>query len=164
MQLLLVLTGTTVSYCWEINWYMVEQSTQTWEKRGLLHAFVSCTLVVAVVDPKFFDLRQLMYWAYLAGFCQIFWSVHQKFRPWSVCKYWNTKVGNKLLNQDVGYSCSFHVSQCLIPFGEITSEMIIIMGRAWASSKHRLLIYYLVMAHSKMCHCWLFKPNLITHE
>ena len=33
----------------------------------------------------------------------------------------------------------------------------IIMGRAWASSK--LLIYYFVMAHSRICHCRLFKPN-----
>ena len=43
-----------------------------------------------------------------------------------------------------------------------TSEMNIIMGRAWASSK--LLIYYFVMAHSRICHCLLFKPNLITHK
>ena len=41
----------------------------------------------------------------------------------------------------------------------LTSEMIIIMGRTWASSK--LLIYYFVIAHSRICHCQLFKPNLI---
>ena len=31
----------------------------------------------------------------------------------------------------------------------------IIVGRAWASSK--LLIYYFVMTHSRICHCRLFK-------
>ena len=37
----------------------------------------------------------------------------------------------------------------------------IIMGRGWASSK--LLIYYFVMVHSRISHCHLFGPNLITH-
>ena len=39
-----------------------------------------------------------------------------------------------------------------------TSEIFIIMGRSWASSE--LLIYYIVnMAHSQICHCWLFKQH-----
>ena len=50
-------------------------------------------------------------------------------------------------------------SQVLLCFPKAsTSEMIYHHGASL--SKQQLLIYYFVMAHSRICHCQLFKANL----
>ena len=55
-----------------------------------------------------------------------------------------------------------YLVQCSVCFWRCNLILLvrwfIIMGRAWASSK--LLIYYLVMGHSWICHCWLFKQHI----
>ena len=72
---------------------------------------------------------------------------HGKVNRIYYCKHLMTEVKGSMI-RDMHHLTMFH----------ILVRWCITMGWAWASSK--LLIYY---THSRICHCRLFKPKLITH-
>ena len=77
---------------------------------------------------------------------------------WNVQKFWwNLQAVTSEFQASV-----FLVSRAARPSGQCHMAYSgTCGGRAWVRSK--LLIYYFVMAHSRICHCRLFKPNF-THK